>query len=160
MISPTELNQRIGSDGDLQLIDARLADDFAAAHLPGATNNCVFEVSFVDRMLASDISSDARVVLYGANGASQEAAMAAEKLSRLDYVDVSVLTGGLQAWEEAGFSLHRGESLPQVPELVDGDHSIDLEASRVVWTGRNLLNSHTGTIGIESGSLRFSSGML
>ena len=46
------------------LIDVRLEEDYLAAHLPGAKNNCVYEVSFSERMIdvapRKDIAGDVR----------------------------------------------------------------------------------------------------
>ncbi|HMO64134.1 MAG TPA: rhodanese-like domain-containing protein, partial [Verrucomicrobiota bacterium] len=54
------------------LLDVRLPEDYAEAHLPGAVNACVFEVAFPQR--AAELAPDrARsVVVYGAAAASLE----------------------------------------------------------------------------------------
>lgn len=53
-MSPAELSNLT----NFQLLDVRLPDDFEAMHLTQATNNCVFEVSFLDRLAetAPDLS--------------------------------------------------------------------------------------------------------
>ncbi len=61
-------------EGDLAplLVDVRLEEDFAIEHLPGARNNCVFEVAFLERMeeLAPDLNRP--VCVYGAGVGSLE----------------------------------------------------------------------------------------
>jgi hypothetical protein len=66
IISTTDLNSALNSPTPPRLIDTRLDDDFEAAHLPGAVNNCVFEVAFLDRMNEIAPDKSAPLCLYGA----------------------------------------------------------------------------------------------
>lgn len=138
------------------LIDVRLAEDFDHQHLPRAKSNCVFEVAFAGRLAEQAPYKENPVVIYGANAKSQEAPMAAEKMERLGYQNVVVVDGGIEAWKAAGHPVEgEGESNePFPPAFADGQYSLDLEESRIEWTGRNLLNKHWGTIGLKSGSLK------
>ena len=145
---------------DIQLLDVRLADDYAASHLEGAANNCVFEVAFHDRLAETAPDSSATTVVYGANSESQEAEMAAEKLRRAGFSDVQILEGGIESASEEAFPIVAGDPLPELPKIADGDHSVDADESRVEWTGRNLLNRHWGTAPIRSGTLVFRDGMI
>ena len=57
------------------------------------------------------------------------AGRAVEKLERFGYADVSVLRGGIQAWEKAGHELFSGISVPskafgEVVEHIDGTPNI------------------------------------
>jgi rhodanese-related sulfurtransferase len=45
-MSPAELSNLT----NFQLLDVRLPDDFEAMHLTQARNNCVFEISFLNRL--------------------------------------------------------------------------------------------------------------
>ncbi|MEK7954443.1 YceI family protein [Luteolibacter soli] len=141
------------------LIDVRLSEDYQCCRLPGAVNNCVFEVAFTDRMpaLAPDLS--APVCLYGAGEASIESHMAAEKLLRLGYTAVHELDGGIAAWRDAGMPVEESPE-PSSPALFDGIYRIDLSESRIQWTGRNLLNHHTGHIALKAGELIITDGQL
>lgn len=141
--------------GEHQLLDVRLADDFEAAHLAGAKNNCVFEVAFRERLSESAPDASKLTVVYGANPESHEAAAAEDKLKRYGYQSVAILDGGLAAAEQAGLEIRRGQPLAPQPELQDGRYEIDLEESRLEWLGRNLLNKHWGTAALESGFLTF-----
>ncbi|MEM9237006.1 MAG: YceI family protein [Verrucomicrobiota bacterium] len=145
--------------GSIQLLDVRLADDFEAIHLEGAASNCVYEVQFEDRLADTAPDKSVTTVVYGANRDSQEAAMAAEKLERLDYTKVEILEGGIVAAKNI-LPLVEGEPLPAAPAAPDGTHTLDLEQSRVGWTGRNLINKHHGSIAIRSGELEFTDGQL
>jgi polyisoprenoid-binding protein YceI len=144
----------------VQLIDVRLADDFEARHLAGAVNNCVFEVAFPDRLGGCAPEKSRTTVICGHNDVSQEAAAAHGKLLRAGYSDVHILEGGLDAAVEAGFPLVEGKPLPPESELPDGEIAIDLEASHVGWTGRNLLKKHHGTVALSRGVMRFRHGRL
>jgi len=151
------LEQVAAFDG--KLIDVRLEDDFAAGHLPDAVSNCVFEVAFGERMTNLAGKGEA-ICVYGAAEDSAEALMAAEKLERSGYGDVSLFAGGVAAWQQAGRHLVGGADAPLSPRLSDGRHAIDLDESRVLWVGRNLLNRHWGTVAISEGWFETSDGVL
>jgi rhodanese-related sulfurtransferase len=53
LISSPELRKQLESTDPPILIDVRLEDDFKAAHIPGAINNCVYEVVFGERLAKS-----------------------------------------------------------------------------------------------------------
>jgi polyisoprenoid-binding protein YceI/rhodanese-related sulfurtransferase len=160
-ILPTELSKRMSQSDAPLLLDVRLEDDYAAAHLPQARNNCVFEVSFLDRM--ADLAPDKRapVCVYGAGEDSYEARMAAEKLLRAGYAEVVELCEGLEGWRSAGLPLEsRGAVKATEPLPPEGWLEIDPAESRVEWIGRNLLNKHYGRIALKGGKLQFVGGQL
>ena len=136
---------------DLVLVDVRLADDFAAAHLPGACNNAVFEVAFTGRMDKMVPDRSQPVCVTGHGRGSMEVAVAGEKLERAGYTAVHVDEDGLAGWREAGHPLETGEPLPEAPAWPSGRRELDLAESRAQWLGRNLLNSHGGALGIKRG---------
>jgi rhodanese-related sulfurtransferase len=159
-ISPAELASALTQSVAPQFVDVRLADDFEAAHLPGALNNSVFEVAFHDRLANTLADKDHAIVIYGATAKSHEAAMAVEKLERAGYSDLLILDGGIDAWITTGHAIETGTPLPPVPPSPDGDHELDLAECRLEWLGRNLLNKHQGTIAITEGHLKFDQGQL
>lgn len=83
-------------DADL-LIDVREADEYSAAHIPGAIN--------IPRgLLEFKLSNDAqlaertlKLVLYCKN--SGRSALAADALREMGYRNVLSLAGGIEAWE-------------------------------------------------------------
>lgn len=89
-------------DADL-LIDVREADEYSAAHIPGAIN--------IPRgLLEFKLSNDAqlaertlRLVLYCKN--SGRSALAADALREMGYRNVLSLAGGIEAWQAAGLEL-------------------------------------------------------
>lgn len=159
-ISPAELSAALQSASPPVVMDVRLEDDFACSHVPGAVGNCVFEVAFGERLARLAPDRAAAICVYGAGEGSAEAAMAAEKLRRAGYITVLEMREGIAGWEEAGLPVEGSGERPADPPPPAGRYDIDLEASRVIWTGRNLLNSHTGTAQLKSGFLEFEKGRL
>lgn len=160
-VDAAELSGILAGDAGPVLVDTRLEEDFKRGHLPGARSNCVLEVAFAERM--TDLAPDrtAAVYVYGADAGSFDRELAAEKLRRIGYERVLEFRGGMAAWKEAGFSLEGGDGgTPDAPRATDGVHEVDLEESRIGWRGRNLLNSHHGTIRLSAGSLTIENGRL
>ena len=160
LIHTAELRKQLQSTDPPIVIDVRLEDDFKAAHLPGAINNCVYEVVFGDRLAKSVPERTRPIVVYGANSESYEARVAAEKLSRTGYNNVYEYRDGLAGWQAAGDPVALGEPLPAEPTISDGVHPIDLSESSIEWSGRNLLKKHHGRTGLRFGQLEFAHGEL
>lgn len=156
IVSPEGLAGKAG----VLLLDVRLPEDFGRVHLPGAVNNCVFEVAFGERLSGIAPDKKSAICVYGADGESLEGRIAAEKLIRAGYENVRELHGGLAGWQTAGQPVE-GKNIPSPQQTPpDGVIPIDLQESRVEWTGRNLLNKHHGFVTIKSGRLEFAQGRL
>ena len=151
-ITRTELKDLLDRGGALTLIDVIPQEYYQAAHLPGAKNCCVYETSFLDQAAAA-APEKAAAVVYGSSRHSLASMTAAEKLERVGYTDVSDYRGGLEDWQEAGLPVERSAEAPPEPQPRAGRHEVDTEKSKVFWTGRNLINAHTGTIALKSGWL-------
>lgn len=160
-ISVADLQSIAGSPDSPLLLDVRSAADHEAARIPGSTNNCVYEIAFMDRMepLAAP-GSGRSVCVYGHGPETHDARMAAEKLVRVGYLDVMELDGGLEQWQADGGAVEGSAKAPQPgATMPDGRREINLAESRIEWVGRNLLNRHHGTLGIRSGHLDFRDGL-
>ncbi len=159
ILDPAELADMLASSRPPVLVDVRSESSFARRHLPGARNNCVFEVAFLERMpeLAPDLETP--VCVYGECTDSEESLMAAEKLVRSGYREVYDLRCGIGDWIAAGLPVEQaGAGDAPSPGIPDGPRPVDLEESRIRWTGRNLLNMHQGTLSLKSGFLDFKAG--
>lgn len=161
VIDAAELAPRLKENEAPVLIDVRLPEDHAAGSIPGALANCVYEVAFLERM--PDLAAKERAVcVYGEDSESLESRVAAEKLVRHGYREVMDFRGGLAAWKAAGFEVTPSSAMAakDTPEPRDGIHLLDLTESRVRWIGRNLLNSHEGTLKLKSGEVEIHEGRL
>src|SRR5438046_2142040 len=98
ILSAGELVTRRDRSANLAIVDVRLPEAFAVAHMPGAINQCVFEVAFLDEFLKKSVRKEQPVCVYGADVNSHEARMAAEKLERAGFENVFEFRGGLHAW--------------------------------------------------------------
>ncbi|MBW2286173.1 MAG: rhodanese-like domain-containing protein [Deltaproteobacteria bacterium] len=100
--SAADLFHRMDNKEAVHLIHVVTKDHFNKAHIHGAANACVFEVTFLDQIKAITEGKNAEIVLYGASDRSRDAAAAAEKLVRAGYENIAVLKGGMEAWRESG----------------------------------------------------------
>ena len=159
-ISAQTLAEWQSENRDMVILDVLPESHFAGAHIPGAKNACVFEVVFPDKVAEMIDTGDARpIILYGADGGTSDADVAAAKLQRKGYAQVLQLSGGLQAWLDAGFDT---ASAPEDPDAAapavadsaaDGSYLIDTGESTIEWAGRNPNGKHFGTVNLKSGTV-------
>ena len=163
-ITAKELYDKISQGVDLILIDTLPKELFEKRHLPGAQNACVLQVVFPSEVDAVVPDRNREVVLYGSSSASHDSVTAAEKLMRLGYSKVSVLTGGLAAWKEAGYPLQGNDpySVDERDHLVldERSYTVDTGQSIIEWTGRNPSTTHNGTLRLLSGNITIQQGRL
>jgi polyisoprenoid-binding protein YceI len=158
-ISREELITRLAQKDPPLVIDVLPEEEFRCAHLPGAKNACVYNVTFLEDVstLVSDYTRP--LVLYGSSIRNLASTTAAEKLVANGYTAVADYRGGVEDWRHAGQPL---EGIPAAAkremDLHDGTHQIDVENSRVEWTGRNLTGAHSGTIKLREGTIEIVGG--
>src|SRR6516165_6879241 len=160
-VSREELLSRLAGPNPPLVVDVLPNEDYEAAHLPGARNACVFKVTFLDDMkqLAPDRSKP--VVLYGASSRDFASATGAEKLLAAGYTQVAAYQGGLEDWRSAGQRIETNvTAVSKGNASGDGIYPINTDKSRVEWTGRNLMSTHTGTIKLRAGHLEVRDGRL
>lgn len=160
LIRSAELADLLANSGACVLIDVRSGEDFACNRIPGAVNNCVYEVDFSKRMKSVAPDLERAVCVYGHSDETHEARMAAEKLRRAGYARVLELREGIDGWISAGHPVKSEKTPPAPAPEVHGSRDIDPAESRLEWTGRNLLNKHHGEVKISSGTLHFDHGAL
>jgi polyisoprenoid-binding protein YceI len=142
------------------VIDVLPQESYGQKHLPGAQRATVYEVSFLDQAHAIATDQNRSIVVYGAGPKSKEASVAADKLLRAGFINVWEFAGGLEAWEEQGFATEGKPDAREPEPPVSGSFRIDIEKSIIKWTGANLSNSHTGTLGFADGVLQLRQGQL
>jgi len=157
-ISRIALKKLLDDGKPLTLIDVCPEEYYHAAHLPGAKNCCVYEVTFLEQAASVAPDKSGLVVVYGSSGHSLASSTAQEKLGRAGYTETQDYRGGCQDWIDAGLPVERGPQPPAQDQPRDGRHDIDITKSRVFWTGRNINGAHSGTINLKSGWLDVTDG--
>lgn len=118
-LNVAELEELIGRDPTVRVLDVRTGGEFEAAHIPGSYN---VPLADLDEHGATITALSDDVVLVCQSGARATKAEAA--LSRLGLRNVHVLEGGIAAWESEGRALRRAEktrwSLERQVRLVAG----------------------------------------
>ena len=99
-IGPAELTALINRDNAL-VIDLRAAADFEKGHIAGAKNVQMSQFDPENKQLSP--AKELPVVLVCSVG--QSAQTAAKRLSKAGFSKVSVLEGGVQAWQSAALPL-------------------------------------------------------
>jgi rhodanese-related sulfurtransferase/polyisoprenoid-binding protein YceI len=158
-ISCNQLQERMAAGA--VVVDVMTPEDYAACHIEGATNACMYEMAFLDRIAERVPDRDTELVVYDTSGTTRAAEAARERLIQAGYSVVSILKGGLSDWRSAGLPVETGlqAGLPE-PKLQEGTYRIDVERSALEWIGRNLNNRHFGRIAIKEGTLLIQGGRL
>lgn len=98
-ISPDELNERLSKDGQFLLVNTHIPYE---GEIKGTDSFLPYnEVESYFPILPKD--KDADIVVYCMSGRMSE--IAAETLVKLGYSNVKNLSGGMIAWEQAGYDL-------------------------------------------------------
>jgi len=157
-ISYKDLKDRM--TGGAVVIDVMTPEDYAACHLAGAINACIYEMVFLDKVAETVKDLNMELVLYDATGSKKAAYLARERLLRAGYRNVVTLEGGLSAWRSAGLPVEAGATgAVSQPKSLDGTYRVDVETSAFEWIGRNLNNRHYGRISIQSGEIVIQGGI-
>ena len=158
-ITAAELRAQLDGAAPPLLIDVLPEEEFQAARLPGAKNACVYNVTFLDDVQKLAPQRDTALVVYGSSARNLASADAAEKLLAAGYTRVADFRGGLEEWRAAGLPIEGDPSrAPRETPPADGVHAIDLEKSRVEWTGRSLTGAHSGTVKLRRGEIEVRGG--
>jgi rhodanese-related sulfurtransferase len=116
-----ELQQRL--DNGAVVIDVMTPEDYAACHVAGAQNACIYEMVFLDRIAEFVPDRNTELIVYDATGTTRTAELARERLLQGGYPKVSILSGGLAAWRGAGLPVEMGEAAAVIEgALEDGTY--------------------------------------
>lgn len=156
-IDSDTLNARLAQNTAPIILDILPDEHFERSRLPNAFNACVYEIEFLEKTAALCPDKSTEIVVYGLSDAYEASQLTYEKLSQSGWERVFVLVGGLEGWIANGLPTQgNGEA----PSLQTGRFEANIEKSVVRWVGRNLLNQHNGTIGLESAHLILENGNL
>jgi len=156
-ITPSELQEILKTTG-IPVIDILPQGAFDERHIPGALNACEYEMVFIEKMKELIPDPGKPFVIYGQSDRTREAHEAYAKLQQAGFKSVRCLSGGIESWINGDCPI---ESAPVKPPVVKGGNFlIDPEQSIVRWTGSNLFNHHTGTLGFKEGWFKMADGNL
>ena len=155
-ITARELKAALHDGGEITLLDAREEAAFGARHHLMAT--CV-PLSRLELMLDDLVPRRAARVIWCDDGEGV-ATRAAARTVALGYDDVSVLAGGLSAWEAEGFRLYSGIHVPSkaFAEVVEHEAKtpcisvhelqsmLDSKADIVIYDSRSFEEYHNNSI--------------
>ena len=158
-LTATELHTLLRDGGAPVIVDVLTEETFTERHIAQAKNFCVYETAFLDKVAGAIPSKETTIVVYGEGSRGEAAHRAWERLTGAGYAKVHVLEGGFAAWAEAGLPAQHGKNAPGLAD-VSGHFTADTERSVIYWTGRNLFNHHTGTVGLRGGSVSLDAGRL
>jgi thiosulfate sulfurtransferase len=111
-VTASEVQAWLRDGQPVTFLDVREADEFAAAHLPGARNIVWTQI----KELASELPTDQPIVLYCIHSAHRAPA-AAKALAGLGFKNAYVLEGGISAWEAGGLTI-RASDITQKPVIM------------------------------------------
>ena len=102
-ISVHDLHKRLHEKNEFALLDVREQEEFSRSHILLA---CCVPLSRLELSVEALVPCKKTAVFVMDDGRSQDldrSARAAAALTGMGYQDVSIVTGGLEAWEAAGF---------------------------------------------------------
>lgn len=102
-VNPAEATLLINRQ-DALVVDVREPDEFAAGHLPEARNIPVGKLA--DRVNEIEKYKDKPVILCCASGI--RSGKACGELKKLGFASLHSLTGGIDAWRQAGLPIKKG----------------------------------------------------
>jgi rhodanese-related sulfurtransferase len=108
-VTPGALKAMLGDGRELALIDVREQGIYFRGHLLFA---CCIPLSRLETMIGDLVPRRSTRVVLCDGGEGSLAEVAAAKLAGFGYRDVSCLTGGVPAWQAAGYEVFSGINVP------------------------------------------------
>lgn len=102
-ISPQDAWNVMSSD--VRVLDVRETSEYEASRLPGAVNIPRGILEFRIGEVQEFAKKDVPILLYCRTGG--RAALATLALNQIGYTNVTSITGGVMAWEQAGLPLEK-----------------------------------------------------
>jgi rhodanese-related sulfurtransferase len=102
------VERAIAADSAL-VLDARLPEDYAAGHIPGAFNLSVDRYETAYPALADTLKSAARLIVYCDGGDCELSHDLASMLKEQGHAAVQLFADGISGWIEAGKELKEGK---------------------------------------------------
>jgi rhodanese-related sulfurtransferase len=99
-LTPAQAHE-LAAKGEVQLVDVREDNEWAAARIPGAIHAALSRLGSE----AADLPNDKPVVFYCMAGA--RSAKAVEIARSLGLAHIRHMGGGISAWNQAGYEIER-----------------------------------------------------
>ena len=157
-IGRNEMQALLADPEKCTVLDVQPQEYYAAGHLSGAKNCCVYEVTFLEEAAKTLPDKAKAVAVYGSSHHSLASHTAGEKLEGAGYTNVLNYREGFQDWQEAGLPVERNAEPPPEPQPRDGRYRVDTERSALEWIGRSFSGAHQGAIAIREGWLEVANG--
>lgn len=111
-VTPATVKAWLTAEQSVVFLDVREADEFAAGHLPGAINIHYDQIA----SRADQLPHEHPIVIYCIHSAHR-APEAAKSLQALGFDNVSVLEGGIVAWQADGLTIQTSD-LARAPTIL------------------------------------------
>ena len=95
-ISESQFNEII--DPDFKLIDVRTTEEFESGHIENAIHIDFYSDSFQSKIL--NLKKNSKIILYCRT--NNRSSKSADFLLNNDYIDISVIEGGITSWVKNG----------------------------------------------------------
>ena len=106
-MDPEQVEETLGNEADVTVVDVRESDEYRAGHLPGAVQ---LSRGFLEMQAAKKLpEQDARIIAYCAGGV--RSLFAANSLRVLGYTNVTSMKGGFTRWKQNGHPVDVPEAL-------------------------------------------------
>jgi len=101
-VPPAEA-QRLWERGEVILVDTRNAEDYAAGHIRGSVSLPYHQFTSRYPAVADRLPRDRPLLIYCYGSSCGLSMRLAKRLLAEGYSDLTVLEGGIAAWEQAGY---------------------------------------------------------
>ena len=108
LISPNELNDLINSSEEIAVIDVREEGEFGKEHILLCANISLSQLEI--KLPVTVPRKTSQIVICDGN--NELSSRAFDVITSYDYTNVSVLKGGVKAWESTGFEVFSGINVP------------------------------------------------
>jgi rhodanese-related sulfurtransferase len=118
-VAPHAVADRLQRDGDVRILDVRTPAEYESAHIPGSYNVPLDTLAEHAQELRRHVDEPVVLVCQSGNRAAQ----AEQRLAAAGMANVTVLDGGMLAWQSSGAPVNRGHqrwSLERQVRLVAG----------------------------------------
>jgi len=110
--SAEQLQQALGKDAKILVIDVRNSQEFSTGHIPGAVNIPLDDLA--KRLVEMKVSKDTTIVTMCEHGGRSSHAVL--ELQKLGYPTASFCT--LDSWKKCGYKIESGDAKPRAAAKV------------------------------------------